>query len=253
MSRSAGPLPSPLPSCLSSLFSSFLPPSFFPPFPFPLLHSTPHLPLSPSARFPFCFRQPHPALGSGWCPGWPQATPNGRRALTSDVPSAHCPGWKQRAATGKDRRKLAPDTPPPGSAPASPFPADQHRIPALAHPRDRQRSLKRRSNDHGGGQWDSHAGEPAAMGGRATRPTTSIAEAGNDLRAVSASRGTRISPGRTPRRPSVLVGEVIPAGASGCSRPTSYRSGCHITSLSPACGVSTPGRSASTCCRSSGR
>jgi hypothetical protein len=144
MSRSAGPLPSPLSSSCqpTSSMTVFSQPSSFPhsldertPFPFRWCLVIRHLRHygrerraslatdSPLRSFFFCFRQPHPALGGGWCPGWPQATPKGPQGLDTRRSSASFPGWKQGP-------RYWQTTPPqtgtrsgiPAAAPPSPFP-----------------------------------------------------------------------------------------------------------------------------------
>src|ERR1017187_1668438 len=167
MSRSAGPLPSPLSSSCqpTSSMTVFSQPSSFPhsldertPFPFRWCLVIRHLRHYGRERRPslatdsplrslfFCFRQPHLALGGGWCPGWPQATPKGPQGLDTSC--------SQRTLSRLEARPPAPvnhapqagtehDTP--SASPASPFPLTSTTSwpppPHPSHPRDRQGSL----------------------------------------------------------------------------------------------------------------
>ena len=77
-------------------------------------------PILPCARFSFCFRQPYPALGNGWCPGWPQATPKGPQGL--DTRRSQRTLSRPEAKTPALADHPAPSGTPPPSAAASPIP-----------------------------------------------------------------------------------------------------------------------------------
>src|ERR1035441_8047010 len=155
MSRSAGPLPSPLSSSCqpTSSMTVFSQPGSFPhsldertPFPFRWCLVIRHLRHygrerraslatdSPLRSFFFCFRQPHPALGGGWCPGLPQATPKGppgpdttrSHRLPSRGGKKPPPPLANPPAANRHQLRH------PGSSPTQPVPAAQHRIPHLA-------------------------------------------------------------------------------------------------------------------------
>src|ERR1017187_3578406 len=167
MSRSAGPLPSPLSSSCqpTSSMTVFSQPSSFPhsldertPFPFRWCLVIRHLRHygrerraslatdSPLRSLFFCFRQPHLALGGGWCPGWPQATPKGPQGLDTRRSQRILSRLEARPPllANHPRCKPAPD-------PASrqqPHPARSRRSaphsasrPIPAHPLNRQGSL----------------------------------------------------------------------------------------------------------------
>src|ERR1022692_2912251 len=167
MSRSAGPLRSPLSSSCqpTSSMTVFSQPGSFPhsldertPFPFRWCLVIRHLRHygrerrarlatdSPLRSFFFCFRQPHLALGGGWCPGWPQATPKGPQGLDTRRSQRILSRLEARPPllANHPRCKPAPD-------PASrqqPHPARSRRSaphsasrPIPAHPLNRQGSL----------------------------------------------------------------------------------------------------------------
>ena len=101
---------------------------------------------SPLRSLFFCFRQPHLALGGGWCPGWPQATPKGPQGLDTRRSQRILSRLEARPPllANHPRCKPAPD-------PASrqqPHPARSRRSaphsasrPIPAHPLNRQGSL----------------------------------------------------------------------------------------------------------------
>ena len=77
----------------------------------------------PTARFSFASGKPHLALGGGWCPGWPQATPKGPQGLDTSC--------SQRTLSRLEARPPAPVNHAPqagteddtlSASPASPFP-----------------------------------------------------------------------------------------------------------------------------------
>lgn len=99
-------------------------------------------PILPCARFSFCFRQPYPAPGGGWCPGWPQATPKGpqgldtsRRQRTLSRLEAKTPHWQTTPAPSRHPR---PQPRPVQSRCSAPHPGPR---PQPSHPQDRQESL----------------------------------------------------------------------------------------------------------------
>lgn len=91
-------------------------------------------PILPCARFSFCFRQPYPALGGGWCPGWPQATPKGPQGLdtrrsqrTLSRPEAKTPALANHPAPAGTGHST------PALSPGQSDPAAQHPIQAPGH------------------------------------------------------------------------------------------------------------------------
>jgi hypothetical protein len=89
---------------------------------------------SPLRSFSFCFRQPYPALGGGWCPGWLQATPKGPQGL--DTRRSQRTLSRLEAKTPHWQTTPAPSRHPPPSAAASPIPllSTPSRPPAPAQP-----------------------------------------------------------------------------------------------------------------------
>src|ERR1019366_6830030 len=88
--------------------------------------------ICPCARFSFASGSLNPALGGGWCPGWPQATPKGPQGLDTSRSQRTLSRLEAKApALANHPAQAGTEHSTPALSPGQADPAAQHPIQAL--------------------------------------------------------------------------------------------------------------------------